>query len=53
MPFGSAENNMFNFAANLYFLKFMKIANRLDDEVMITALEKMNIGEWECLGIHW
>ena len=52
MPYGGAEQNMFNFAANLYFLEFMKVANRLDNKIMNTALEKMTIGKCPTNGDH-
>ncbi len=42
-PYGCAEQNMFNFGANLYYLKFMKVTNQLKDETLIEALEYMNL----------
>ena len=43
-PYGCAEQNMFNFAANLYYIKFLKITNQLQDSTLQDALEYMNLG---------
>ena len=45
MPYGSGEQNMFNYAANLYYLKYLKSTNQLRDEVLQKALNFMNLGE--------
>ena len=44
-PFGSAEQNMFNFATNLYNLKYLKITNQLSQDVLQKALNGMNLGK--------
>ena len=44
-PYGCAEQNTFNFAANLYYLKFLKITNQLRTKVQNDALNYMNLGK--------
>ncbi len=44
-PYGCGEQNMFNFAANLHYLKFLKITNQLDDKTLSDALAYMNLGK--------
>ncbi|XP_064599225.1 CD109 antigen-like [Liolophura sinensis] len=43
-PYGSAEQNMFNFAYNLLTLKFKKNSKQLSDPVLMRTLEYMNVG---------
>ncbi|CAH1779511.1 unnamed protein product [Owenia fusiformis] len=42
-PFGCGEQSAFNFAANLYYLKFLKATNQLEPNVTTKALTYMNI----------
>jgi hypothetical protein len=44
-PYGSAEMNMFNFAYNLLTLKFKKVNQQLNNDVLQTSLKHMNIGK--------
>lgn len=44
-PFGSAEQNMYNFAYNLYNLKYLKATNQLDQQTLATSLGHLNLGE--------
>ncbi|XP_013420589.1 CD109 antigen isoform X3 [Lingula anatina] len=43
LPYGASEMNTFNFAYNLYTLKFLKITSQLKDDVMLDALAYMNL----------
>lgn len=45
-PYGCAEQNLFNFAANLYYLKFLKVTNQLKNTVLKDALNFMNLGKF-------
>ncbi|CAH1797576.1 unnamed protein product [Owenia fusiformis] len=42
-PFGCGEQNMFNFAQNLYNLKFLKITDQLEQAQLKKHLAKMNL----------
>lgn len=41
-PFGSAEQNLYNFAYTLYNLKYLKATNQLRSEILKANLEFMN-----------
>ena len=45
-PYGAGEMNMFNYAINLYYLKYLKTTNQLKDSVLHKALDYMNLGEY-------
>jgi CD109 antigen len=49
-PYGAGEMNMFNFAYNLYTLKFKKSFQQLDDHSLKIALQDMNIALQRQLG---
>ena len=44
-PYGSAEQNIFNFAANYLYLDFFRVTNQLNQSMMVDALDYMNLGE--------
>ena len=46
MIFGNGEHYMYNFATNLYWLKFLKITNYLSRSVLKTSLDALNVGKW-------
>ena len=48
-PYGAGEMIAFNFAYNLYTLKFMKASEQLDQVQLQKSLREMNIGEWSRL----
>ena len=55
-PYGSAEQNLFNFAYKLYNLKYLKATNQVREEIQKFGLERMNIGRLLPLGAkhpHW
>lgn len=43
-PFGSGEQNAYNFAYTLYNLLYLKATNQLKAEVLDKALHHLNIG---------
>lgn len=43
LPFGAAEQNAFNIAANVYYLRYLKDTNQLRVEVLKDALSGVNI----------
>lgn len=43
-PFGSAEQNMYNLAYNLYNLKYLKATDQLRQDVLERTLYHLNIG---------
>ena len=45
MPYGGAEQSIFNYALNLYYLQFLKITNQLEHKVLLGGLAYMNEGE--------
>lgn len=45
-PYGSAEQNMYNFAYNLYNLLYLKATDQLSDQTLVTTLNYLNIGEF-------
>jgi len=49
-PFGSAEQNMYNFAYNLYNLLYLKLTNQQDLSRLRTTLDHMNIALQRQLG---
>ena len=44
MIFGNGEQYLFNFATNLYWLKFLKITNYLPNSLLVDALDGINKG---------
>ncbi len=44
-PFGSAEQNMYNFAYNLYNLLYLKATDQLKNETQVNALDHLNLGK--------
>ncbi|ELT94901.1 hypothetical protein CAPTEDRAFT_205407 [Capitella teleta] len=49
-PFGSAEQNMYNFAYNLYNLKYLKATNQLKPERLQASLKHLNLALQRQLG---
>ena len=45
-PFGSGEQNAYNFAYTLYNLLYLKTTNQLKTDVLDKALLHLNIGEF-------
>lgn len=43
-PYGSAEQNMFNFAYSLLTLRFKKDTKQLSNDVLQRTLDYMNVG---------
>lgn len=43
-PYGGGEMITFNFAYNLYVLRFMKASEQLSDEQLVKSLRQMSIG---------
>ena len=43
-PYGGGEQNMFNFAYNLYNLKYQKRTDQLDTDVLKISLSHLNSG---------
>lgn len=46
MIFGSGEHYVFNFAINLYWMRFLKITNQLSDSTLMNTLDGMNVGQY-------
>lgn len=44
-PYGSAEQNMYNFAYTLYNLLYLKFTNQLKDDTLSKALTHLNQGQ--------
>ena len=44
-PYGSAEQNMYNFAYTLYNLLYQKLSNQLQSDVLSTALEHLGLSK--------
>ena len=42
-PYGAAEQNMYNFAYNLYNLKYLKATNQLNQALLERTLKEMNL----------
>ncbi|CAG5133426.1 unnamed protein product, partial [Candidula unifasciata] len=49
-PYGGGEMITFNFAYNLYALRFMKASQQLDDERLVKTLREMSIAFQRMLG---
>lgn len=47
-PYGGAEQNMYNFAYNLYQLLYLKATDQLREETLETVLDGMNLGVSSC-----
>ena len=48
-PYGSAEQNMYNFAYTLYNLLYLRDSNQLKAEVQAKALDHLRIGIYLCI----
>ena len=44
-PFGSGEQNAYNFAYTFYNLLYLKVSDQLKPETLSTGLEGLNIGK--------
>ncbi|KAI0217799.1 Alpha-2-macroglobulin-P [Lamellibrachia satsuma] len=49
-PFGSCEQALYNFGANLYYLKFLKTTDQLNTTLLTTTLTHMNLDLQRVLG---
>ena len=45
-PTGCGEPYMFDFAVNLYTLKYLKATSQLSETILLNALDYMNIGRY-------
>ena len=46
-PYGSAEQNMYNFAYTLYNLLYQRASDQLAAQTLSTALEHLGLSKWE------
>ena len=51
MPYGCGEQNMANFAPNIYVLKYLSSTRQLTDEIKQKAINYLRTGKLFCLNL--